>query len=466
MDTTVLKKIWKEKYQIAAPQFEKISNVQAVATGFNTNIDAVCHMSGESLSKLIADENLSLKELENIDHTAILTLKDFIKGVFKAFRLGIAEEWICEDEKVYELLKDNLKCGHLQIGGQGGIMANALSTVGVQKVFVHTNSLPKLQADQFVKCNNLISFDEKGKAKPAHKINRKNDLSLIHFIIDFKRGDVVIIEGKKFRCPRANRFIATYDPLNLNLVLDESFMKNMLQTKLDFVFLSGFHALLSKKGGIKLIKAIAKKIKSWKKENPETIFHLEIASTQDVLIRRAIAEQLVPLMDSIGINERETIDLLHVLDFPALAKRCDENTTAENLLKALAKIKEKTGVKRVQLHMFGLYMTLQDKNFPITAKQNLAGMLTAAVVGASKAKTGSLEKHDVLEIKPDVSDVGLIELESLAILLDQPNLITEGIGRYISWDLIAVPTILIENPISLVGMGDTISSVSLVAARS
>ena len=32
-------------------------------------------------------------------------------------------------------------------------------------------------------------------------------------------------------------------------------------------------------------------------------------------------------------------------------------------------------------------------------------------------------------------------------------------------EVIAVPTILIEKPVTLVGMGDTISSISLVAAR-
>ena len=39
-----------------------------------------------------------------------------------------------------------------------------------------------------------------------------------------------------------------------------------------------------------------------------------------------------------------------------------------------------------------------------------------------------------------------------------------GIGEYAGYDVIAVPTILVEKPVTLVGMGDTISSVSLVGA--
>lgn len=464
MDTPILKKMWQKHYQIANRQLSKIKKVKAIATGFNANIDAIYKMSGQALSELIKEYNLSLDDLQNIEHCRILSETDFIKGVFKSFTQGAAEEWICEDEKIYHWLQNKIGYDYLQIGGQGGIMANVLASIGVHKVFAHANSLPELQAMQFAKLDNLLSFDEKGQIKPAYKINRKDDLPLIHWIIEFKRGDIIEIEGKKFKCPKANRFIATYDPLNLKLVLDENFMQNVKSEPLDFVILSGFHAALAKNDGEHLIENIAKRIDEWKKSAPNTVFHIEVASTQDILIRKAILKNLIGLADSIGINDRETIDLLEALDEKVLYKRCKEQTTAENLLKSLCKIKEKTGVKRIQLHMFGLYITLQDKNFAITPEKNLKGMIAASVVAAAKAKTGLVDPKVVQTIPHDISDVGLIELESLSIALGQPELLTEGIGRYRSWDLIAIPTILIENPITLVGMGDTISSVSLVGA--
>ena len=465
MDTQTFKKIWEKHYQIATEQFSKIKNIKGVATGFNANIDAIYKISGKKLLELIQEYSLTLNDLQNIEHCRILSEKDFIKGVFKSFTLGAAEEWICEDKNIYQWLKNKIGYDYLQIGGQGGIMANVLATVGVQKVFTHTNSLPKLQADQFVKLDNLLSFDENGILKPAYQINRKNDLPLIHWIIEFKRGDIIEIEGKKFKCPKANRFIATYDPLNLKLALDENFMQNVQKESLDFVVLSGFHAVLSKSGGEALIKNVAKRIKEWKNNAPNTIFHIEIASTQDLLIRKAIIQNLVPIADSIGINDRETIDLLEVIDEKDLLKRCREQTTAENLLKSLCQIKEKTGVKRIQLHMFGLYLTLQDKAFALSGKDNFKGMITASVVAAAKAKTGSVDTKSITSVQYDISDVGMIELESLSLALGQPDLATTGIGRCRSWDLIAVPTILIENPITLVGMGDTISSLSLVASK-
>ena len=464
MDTADLKKIWLEKYKIVPEQLNKLKEIESVVTAFNANIDAVIKMSGENLKKLIMELGLSLAELEDIKQTKIFETKDVIKGIFKCFKNGIAEEWITEEKFVYNWLNEKIGYDRLQIGGQGGIVANALATVGIKKVVAHANSLPKLQAEQFVKKDNLFSFDEKGQIKPAYLINREEDIALIHWIIEFDRGDVLELEGKTFKCPKSNRFIATYDPLNLKLVVDKPFMEYVQNNKTQYVVLSGFHALTSNNDGVSLIKNIIPDLKNWKENNKSAVFHLEIASTQDLDVRKAIVYDVVPLMDSIGVNERETIDVLEAIGENGLATLCKNKTTAENLFAGIVKIKDKLKVKRIQLHMFGLYVTLQDSGFKITPEQNLNGMMTAATVAAAKAGTGSIDNllfaHGNM-----VSDVGLIEASNLATSIGQNDLEISGIARYRQWDLIVVPTILIEKPITLVGMGDTISSISLVAAR-
>jgi len=464
MDTSELKKIWLQKYQIVPEQLEKIKQINSAATAFNANIDAVVKMSGRRLAELAAAQNLKLADLENVTQTKIFTPADVLKGIFKCFCRGIAEEWITEDRTVYDWLNAVISYDHLQIGGQGGIVANALATAGVQKVFVHTNSLPRLQAEQFVRLDNLLSFDDAGNVMPAYQIDRQQDTPLIHWIIEFDRGDIFEMEGKKFRCPKSNRFIATYDPLNLKLITDKHFVNHIRANKVDYVILSGFHALTANNNGVALIDQVVPEIKAWRQNCPECIFHLEIASTQDRTIRRAIIEKIAPLADSMGINERETIDVLEVIGEHDLAERCSCRTTAENLFAGLVKIKQKTGVPRIQLHMFGLYITLQDKDFRISASANLAGMITAATIAAAKAGTGQID--DLLWAHGrEVSDVGLIEAESLAVSAGQSNLVTTGLGHFQDWDLIVVPAILIEKPLTLVGMGDTISSLSLIAAR-
>lgn len=464
MDTADLKKIWREKYLIVPAQLEKIREIKAAAAGFNTNIDAVVKMPAVRLARLISTRGLTLEQLENISRHKISSPDDVLRGIFRCFKNGIAEEWITEEKSVYDWMNKEIGYDRLQMGGQGGIVANALATVGIQNVYVHTNSLPGLQAEQFVKKENLLSFDENGNPAPAYQINRRSDIPLIHWIVEFDKNDVLELEGHKFRCPKSNRFIATYDPLNLKLVIDKNFLRHVHGNPAEYVVLSGFHTLTANNDGEALIEKILPEIKTWRQNCPDCVFHLEIASTQDKVIRRAIVDGVVPLMDSIGINERETIDILEVIGEEKLAEKCRRQTTAENLFAGLVKIKEKTGVARIQLHMFGIYITLQDKNFRITPEQNLKGMMTAATIAAAKAGTGSID--DLLWAQGhDVSDVGLIEADRLAVAAGQNDLAKTGIGRYRRWDLIVVPTILIEKPVTLVGMGDTISSLSLVAAR-
>ena len=122
-----MKKIWQKKYQIVPEQLAKIKEINAAATGFNANIDAVIKLSAKRLVELAKSRNLLLKDLENVEQTKILTPDDVIRGIFKCFTKGIAEEWITEEKEVYDWMDKNLGYDRLQIGGQGGIVGNAFS---------------------------------------------------------------------------------------------------------------------------------------------------------------------------------------------------------------------------------------------------------------------------------------------------------------------------------------------------
>lgn len=468
MNNSDLKQIWLEKFKTAPQTLSNLKKVEAVGAAFNTNIDAVLKLSGEKLLELIRANGLTWDDLSSVSKTRLDAGVDVLKGIFKCFSRGIAEEWIAEDITVYNWMVDNLGYDRLQMGGQCGIVSNALGACGVRRMYVHANSLPKLQADQFLPLNNIRSFDELGTDRPAYQINRVSDIPLIHWIIEFDRGDKIELDGHVAICPKANRFIATYDPLNLNLVIDNNFLDNMKTQKLDFAIISGFHALTAENNGQALIDKAYPLLKGWKKDCPDCIFHIELASTQDIVIRKAIVEKIAPMMESIGVNERETIDVLEIIGEQALAQKCDLETTSENLFKGILKLKENIGAPRIQLHMFGLYITVQDKSFKLSPENNLQGMMTAACVAAHKAKIGNIDNcgcDPLWSYDQHVSDIGLDELKTLADFIGDENLIKTGIGEYEGYDVIALPTIIVEKPVTLVGMGDTISSISLVASK-
>jgi len=475
--TKEIKKQWLQNYKTAPDQLNKMSKINGLISAFNANIDAVIKLSGKDIEKLITDFNIDQKEILSENITTINTKEDVLRGLLKCFTNGIAEEWLIEDVEIFKWLQKNLGYDKLQMGGQGGIVANVMAVCGVNNVFVHCASLGEEQANLFLDLPNLVSVDENGTVNKAKNIKRTNDIPLIHWIIEFDKGDTVTIDGKEFTCPKSNRFIATYDPLNFKLHIDEAFANCLSDENInyDYIILSGYQMLqeeLSDKTlGTDRIEASKKILEKWVNSNKNHVLHLEMASTQDVVIRKNLLDNLATKVDSLGFNERELIDLLEVIGEDDLAKECIENTNSVNLFRGMEKIFEYTNCPRLQLHMFGLYVTLQEKSFKVTPKQNLDGMQLAAVIAAAKAGTGAIDDYETLLWAKDleVSDVGLNELQDLSNLVEANNdtktLMKTGIVSNNRYDLIAVPTILIDKPITLVGMGDTISSISLVGAR-
>ncbi len=477
MTHTDLKKKWFEHYQSASGQLAKMSNVKGLISAFNANIDAVIKLSGKKIEEIINKNSLETSAILVDAEKKIRTNEDAIRGLVKCFKSGIADEWLIEEKSVFEWLNANIGYDKLQIGGQGGIVANAMAVCGVENVYVHTASSPKAQSQLFLDLDNLKNVNRYGELQKAHTIDRTNDVPLIHWIIEFDKDDTLSVDGKKITCPKSNRFIATYDPLNFKLAIDDAFDKKMSDpsTSFEYIILSGYQMLNNKlpdgDSGINRINESIKVVDKWQKNNPDNILHLEIASTQDTIIRKYLIDRLAKEVDSVGFNERELIDILEVIGEKELAEKCDKETNSSNLFQGMLKVCDYINCPRIQLHMFGLYVTLQKKGFRISPIQNRKGMQLAANIAATKAGTGAINDKDNLLWSNDreVSDIGLNELQSLSETVTQQfgsnDLMEEGIFTNDAIEIIAVPTIIIDKPISLVGMGDTISSISLVGAQ-
>lgn len=460
-----IKKVWQRYYETVPEQLQKVKSIKKVATAFNTNIDAVVKISGKKLSELAENVGLSLANMHEGENK-ILNGKDAVRGIVKCFISGVGEEWLCNGVPAFDWLKDNIGYNRLQMGGQGGIVANAMAVLGVQNVYVHTASHPKLQAEQFLDFDNLLTTDDDGNLCKAREINRRFDIPLIHWIIEFDGGDKLKIADKEFICPKSNRFIATYDPDNQVLKKNDAFLHSLDITGFDYMILSGYHNLVDYDSGMERVKETIPLIQKWKADNPHSFLHLELASTQDVKVRKAIIEYIAPLVDSVGLNDKEAMDVLEAVDCGLYEKVKDVSLDAPRLFEILLKIKEICHTPRIQLHFLGMYLTLQDKDFRITPSQNKQGMMLAATIAATKAGTGNIDNDKVLlwAHGREVADVGLAELKKLSVYLECPELYENGICNVEKYEVIAVPTILVEKPLTLVGMGDTISSISLVGA--
>ena len=182
--------------------------------------------------------------LDNQEEKIIHSPQDVLRGLIQCFENGIAEEWIVSNEETFEWMKKNIGYQKLQMGGQGGIIANTAAVCGIHPVFVHCASLPKMQADLFLDLDNLLSFNQNNEPQKACQIDRSQDIPLIHWILEFDGNDSFTFQDKTITCPKSNRFIATYDPLNLLLHIDPAFQQGIQnRTKINFIFLVSYHLL-------------------------------------------------------------------------------------------------------------------------------------------------------------------------------------------------------------------------------
>ena len=460
---TELQQLWRTEYAIVPQQLQKIRQVEKAVCAFNTNIDAVVKITGEQLTAWIKEFDITDIQGEN----KIFSPQDVIRGAVKCFIHGIGEEWNCDDYQTFAWMQKNIAYRCLQMGGQAGIIANTLAVLGVKNVYAHTASHPKEQANVFYDMDNLFAVDEHGEICKAASVNRQNDIPLIHWIFEFDAGDSLYLNNQQHVCPKANRFIASYDPANSVLQIYHPFLQAIHSKGYDYLLLSGFHNLTASKKGIEHLCEAKKQIKQWKKENPLGIVHLELASTQDKAIRLEIVDKIAPLADSMGLNDCEAMDLLEIIDKNSFCKFKQQKITPFLLLQVLLKIKEKSRTPRIQLHFHGMYMTLQNRDFSISPQKNKQGMMLAATIAATKAGIGKIEKYDSLlwAHGKNVSEQSINLLNLLAMQLHSPELASTGVCQFNGYNLIAIPTILIAKPLTLVGMGDTISSISLLGAR-
>jgi len=470
-----LKAAWRGQYADVPTTLARMAETGRVVTAFNANIDAVIKVPGTRIAELAAATGLDRGALDAALARVIRTPADLVRGLMRCFASGIAEEWLIEDPAVYRWACEQVGCDRTQMGGQAGIVANAMAVCGVRDVLVHCASLPADQARLFLDLPNLRSTGANGELVQARGIAR-DDPPMVHWILEFDGGDVIPLPGGDIlRCPKSNRFIATYDPMNLALHVDSAFARQVAALPCDAVILSGYHLLTETlpdgTRGTDRVDASMDAVRTWRAASPECLMHLEVASTQDRVVRRHVLEGPARQVDSIGMNERETIDLIELLDDDGLAALCNREPRADHLFRAVLRVFRHTGCPRVQLHMYGLYVTIQRKGFRVGPIANRRGMQAAAVVAAGKAGTGAIDTPAALlwARDRDVSDVGLGESRRLAALPELGgaggSLLATGIFEGPDFDVIAVPTILVERPVTLVGMGDTISSVSLVAAR-
>lgn len=468
-----------------------------ILCGYNVNIDSVYRISGAEFTELLNEIAREEKEegmdkgeegwegspasplraeiLEKIENPPgiINSLSDFVAGLAYCMKNGLGAEWLVQDPLVFDFLKDRyLEKSLVRMGGNAGIMANVLSELGAFRVIPNIAVPSKSQLSLFSK--KAIYFPgmpgkKPGRSESPEMLAGQNE-DPIHFVFDFSRGDNFSLFGEEFKVPRENRFIATFDELNLRLFINPAFEDYALQhiKEMDGVLISGFHILLENyPEGTTYLDRIEKalsELRAWKTRNEKLAVHVELGHFSSRRVAHDVFLKFAGLADSLGMNEEELaiLDSLHRLPPEAIVKR-----NAETLAKAALVLASEHGLSRLLIHtrefVLSVYREKAEGGPELEAgtEKEFEALEFGIRCAAAFAASGKLDGRDFVEkttASLSRSNFGKARVGEF-LKAFEGELFREGAFAHSGgYTLCMLPTLLCENPVSTVGLGDTFTS--------
>jgi len=202
--------VWQRRVESAVNKSIRCS----VFAGFNTNVDAVVHCSGESIARLIQDPDVSLDAANALDVSQIETIKEkneFVAVLKDALGKGKSFYIVLENLDLLEWLDEIFANRQELMGGQAGIIANQMAALEAQTI-VYTSLLSKKQASLFFPEVLYPVFDEEVRLIPVHQAYKPDDQLKINWIFEYAKGIELDFGGEKVVTPRANRVILATRP--------------------------------------------------------------------------------------------------------------------------------------------------------------------------------------------------------------------------------------------------------------
>ncbi|MCD6450634.1 MAG: hypothetical protein J7L34_09050, partial [Thermotogaceae bacterium] len=206
--------LYKEAYEWAKA---RINDSPGIALGFHSVVDGLVNVKEKEFEKIT-----DLKDfIQDEPPISIKTPEDFLKGFAYSFSKGKALQLMIESEDVYSWIKDNFGFGKLRLGGTSANMAVSLSKFGFKDVLIYIYPLSKELVELFPEVENLKTIDLNGNIVHPKQAWKEKGIKAMHWIFEFKKGQKIF----EIECPRDNRFIASWNPVNSKLKISESFKK-------------------------------------------------------------------------------------------------------------------------------------------------------------------------------------------------------------------------------------------------
>jgi ADP-dependent phosphofructokinase/glucokinase len=409
--------IWRELYRnIRRP------GLQDTVAGFNINLDRIIPVTRELLDSPIF-------------HTR--KFADLRTHLLHSMQYCTAEEWFVSDMMHYRHFTDAFSSfGTVAIGGQAGIAALHLSGLGMDRVICAAPVHGPGSAGVLTKAGIIIPEFDSGNTR---------SVDYTHLVFEYPPGLVPLAPGV---IPRNNRFIVSPVHEPGSVIIPEPSMEKFLATvsSCNRAFFSGYQYLHSKEE----FAVAAGQITRMKNLNSSLRVHIECVSATDEEVTRGFVRQILPVADSLGLNERELSHLLFHLDLSIQHSREITVLSPVQCIEGALSLCTTLDLRRLHLHTFGYYILVIRKDSSDAETSRNALLFASREVAHAAHGTGT-------EISADgIRAVGVIG--ELFGQVSSPGIFSAG-----SYWVIVTPTLIARNITKTSGLGDILSSTAVVA---
>ncbi len=415
MDTVIKEHVEKERYP---------------AMGYTSNLDLLCDFNARALNNLLEKHVPNEKLTDMKPPNMIKTIKELLHTLVYYAANGIGGEADIED---IDLIKNNFMVKN-GMGGTAVQAALALSEVGCPSV-VHLTDDSKEVCDM-LQTPFIYTVAQNGERIPAKYVKQTKEQE-VHCIVQFKKGDLILLKDQRIAIPVSNRVILTKITVNGKVPFSDAYFQYVEKNaqKIGSNVLSSFNSIQEKEILMERLQYIKKHVKIYKENNPNGIVYFEDAHYHNKEIRKACIETIYSSCDIISLNEEELEYSLKMYSFPINPDSILSCVEGVKFLRTFFKVK-----KGVIVHTKDYSMYVGDH---LNADME-TGLIYGNLLATAKAVNGwygsKTEVREILDIP--LSEKGLLYVKELRQ------------SKY-AGEAILVPTKYIDKPRYTIGLGDS-----------
>ncbi|MBE3584521.1 MAG: hypothetical protein IMX01_10475 [Limnochordaceae bacterium] len=425
---------WRKLAERALEQLVKNASDRTVHCGYTMNTDVVTVVDPATLAAQLR-ESAGATRASGVSNGVVVTLSDLAEVVEKSVREGLGSEWPVGEASVLEWLRSHL-AGQLRVGGTGAQVADNVSALGFASI-VNAPVASYRQLALLTPSSRLWLATPHGLVlRSSLRSTPDDEPPVYHFILEFLASARV-----------AERLILPYDPDGRVLRICDVFIEATLvpMSPPPRLVISGFNApVLESERLMAFIERVRGHLLRYRSVHPGAIVHLELGKSHRASIRRRVLEEVVPLVDSLGMNIEEAVQLVRDLDIDHLAASLQENPAL-----VCREVRSALGVSRLNIHSPAWTISALALEGPIGEEMERLALTAGTLLAAARASLGrspTLEELHSIAVPIPVHPDGVAFVETL----EQRG--WEDMG------VVAIPARQVLHPKLTVGLGDAFTA--------